>query len=390
VTLIRAYFVISEFREAPVSPAMLERVRADFAAIRQAGMKVIPRFAYNFGPVGAPDASIERILGHLEQLTPVLRDNHDIIAFMETGFLGAWGEWHASTNNLLGTSEGPRFANENSRAIVNKLLEVLPPARMIVLRYPRHKMEIFGPEPLTAAEAYSGTPKSRVGAYNDCFLASNNDVGTYTRNIEREKQFYRQDNLFVPQGGETCGIRPESKERVACPTAMRELTELHFTTLNVGYNRQVLEGWRTGGCMPDIERRMGYRFRMVDSEAPAAAAPAGELRLSLSIANDGFANLYNPRPVEIVLRAKAGGTPVRLATKEDPRRWMTGATTTVRLSAALPKALTPGEYDLYLALPDAAEPLRSRPEYAIRFANQGVWDAAAGMNRLAHTVKIGR
>jgi hypothetical protein len=64
--------------------------------------------------------------------------------------------------------------------------------------------------------------------------------------------------------------------------------------------------------------------------------------------------------------------------------------TTVRLSAALPKALTPGEYDLYLALPDAAEPLRSRPEYAIRFANQGVWDAAAGMNRLAHTVKIGR
>ena len=96
------------------------------------------------------------------------------------------------------------------------------------------------------------------------------------------------------------------------------------------------------------------------------------------------------RPVEIVLRPKTGGEAVRLATKEDPRRWMTGRTTAVRISAPLPKGIKPGEYDVFLALPDMADSLRSRPEYAVRFANAGVWDAATGMNRLAHVVKIGR
>jgi hypothetical protein len=390
VTLIRGYYVITEFRDAPLSPAMLERIRADFAALRQAGMKVIPRFTYNFGPPGVPDASVERVLGHLDQLAPLFKANEDVIAFLESGFIGAWGEWHASINNLLGTSAGIRFANDNTRAIVKKLLESLPPGRMIALRYPRHKMEIFGPEPLTESEAFGGTPKARTGAYNDCFLASANDVGTYSNDMEREKQFYRQDNLFVPQGGETCGIRPDVRERVACPTALRELEQLHFTTLNSGYNRQVLDGWRQGGCMAEVERRLGYRFRLVDSEASTAAAAARELRVNFTVANDGFANMYNQRPVEIVLRPKAGGKVVRLATKEDPRRWMTGRTTAVRISAPLPKGIKPGEYDVFLALPDLADSLRSRPEYAVRFANAGVWDAATGMNRLAHVVKIRR
>ena len=61
-------------------------------------MKMIPRFAYNFGPTGAPDASTDRILEHLEQLRPALVANQDVIAFVEAGFIGTWGEWHDSTS----------------------------------------------------------------------------------------------------------------------------------------------------------------------------------------------------------------------------------------------------------------------------------------------------
>jgi hypothetical protein len=96
------------------------------------------------------------------------------------------------------------------------------------------------------------------------------------------------------------------------------------------------------------------------------------------------------RPVEIVLRPRAGGEAVRLATKEDPRRCMTGRTTAVRISAPLPKRLKPGEYEVFLSLPDLAESRRARPEYAVCFANPGIRDAAGGMNRLAHVVRIGR
>src|SRR5581483_5786616 len=96
VTLVRMYYIFSEFRESPLTAFMLDRIAADLAAVREAGMKMIPRFAYNFGPTGAPDAPVERIVEHLNQLAPVLAANQDVLAFVEAGFIGTWGEWHDS------------------------------------------------------------------------------------------------------------------------------------------------------------------------------------------------------------------------------------------------------------------------------------------------------
>jgi hypothetical protein len=391
VSLIRMYYVLSEFRDAPLSAALLEKIGADFRAIRESGMKVIPRFAYNFGPIGEPDASLERILQHLDQLAPALRAAADVIAFVEAGFIGTWGEWHHSTNGLLDEPRGtPSHMNESSRAIVRKLLEVLPPGRMIALRYPRHKMDLTGPEPLTAGEAFAETPKARIGAHNDCFLASKNNWGTYTAGIDRERSYYAGDNLFVPQGGETCNVKEDAQPYIGCANSLRELEQLHFNTLNIGYHKGVADGWRAGGCMAEIERRLGYRFRLVDSTAPAVAAPGGEFELKFTIANDGFANLYNARPLEVVLRPKAGGEAIRIATGEDPRRWMPGRNTAVRIAARIPRRCPAGEYELFLSLPDLATSLQGRPEYSIRLANAGIWEPSSGMNRLAHVLTIRR
>src|SRR6516162_1916281 len=59
MSLVRMYWVISDFRDQPLSPVLLDRVRADFAAARAAGVKFIGRFAYNFGPTGEPDAPLD-------------------------------------------------------------------------------------------------------------------------------------------------------------------------------------------------------------------------------------------------------------------------------------------------------------------------------------------
>jgi hypothetical protein len=40
------------------------------------------------------------------------------------------------------------------------------------------------------------------------------------------------------------------------------------------------------------------------------------------------------------------------------------------------------------SLPDPAETLRADPRYAIRFANEGIWDAAHGWNVLGK-VRVG-
>ncbi|MGO9258036.1 MAG: DUF4832 domain-containing protein [Bryobacteraceae bacterium] len=373
MSLLRMYWILSEFRDRPLSPAMLDRVRADFATARACGIKVIGRFGYNFGPIGAPDAPLERVLGHLDQLRPVLRENADVLAFLEAGFIGTWGEWHNSTNGLMG----------HTREIVAKILDVLPTDRTLALRYPRLKTDLYGPEPLTAQEAFSAIPKARIGAHNDCFLASETDWGTWSKNIAAEKAFYHQDNLFVPQGGETCNFQEDAQPFIGCENALRELAFQRFNTLNDGYQQEVLDSWTKGGCMPEIRRRLGYRFRLVDSSAQVEGK---NLRVSVTVRNDGFANLYNPRPVVLVLRDRAVGRIERVPVAADPRRWMPSEATTFTVTATLP----PGEYDILLHMPDAAPSLRDRPEYAVRFANPGVWEPATGMNRLAESAAIGK
>jgi hypothetical protein len=222
---------------------------------------------------------------------------------------------------------------------------------------------------LIAAEAFSAIAKARIGAHNDCFLASKTDWGTWSKSVAAEKAFYHQDNLYVPQGGETCNFKEDAQPFIGCENALKELAYQRFTTLNIGYEKNVLDGWTKGGCMAEIRTRLGYRFQLVES---SATVKGREARVSVTVRNDGFGNLYNPRPVVLVLRDRATGKMQRTVAETDPRRWMPGESTTFH--AAVTAA--PGTYDVLLPLPDAAEALRDRPEYAVRFANTGAWEPA--------------
>jgi hypothetical protein len=359
-------------------------------------MKVIPRFAYNF-PMGGtwpyqdPDAPLDRVLAHIAQLQPILRENADIIAFMEIGFVGAWGEWHSSTNRLV---EHPAALNDSSRAIIDHLLQALPPERMIAMRYPPYKLALYGNQPLTSEQGFSGTPQARMGAHNDCFLASNTDWGTYPENaVAREalKNYLSLDNRFLPQGGETCNFAQDAQPYVGCTNALADLVRLRYSTLNIGYEENVLNGWRTGGCFTQIADRMGYRFVLTGAALSETAAAGGAFDLSLTIRNDGFASPYNPRGLEIILRSTANGALYRLslATQYDPRRWLPElGEIPINVQAGLPTTMPAGRYDVLLALPDPQPSLYARPEYAIRLANSGVWEATTGFNRVGVSLEV--
>jgi hypothetical protein len=389
LSLVRILYSLAGLRDSPIPAGYLAQIGKDFATARQAGVKLIPRFAYNSGPIGAPDATLERMIAHIDQITPVLRANADVIAFLEAGFAGAWGEWHSSTNGLFTSGTGvPPTVNEKTRALAETLLAALPVDRMIALRCPRFKTDLFGETPLSAAEAFSGTPRARTGAINDCFLASPNDSGTFTKRIAEEKAFYHQDNLYVPQGGETCSTGPAAQPFIGCANALKEMAYQRYSTLNIDYQRGVLNGWEAGGCLPEVRRRLGYRYRLIESRAPERVRSGGTLAVTVTVVNDGFANLYNPRPLEVVLRHQMTGRVYRLATAEDPRRWIPGEPRTVTLGGGVPADAPAGAYDLLLHLPDAATPLRDRPAFAVRFANMDVWEAATGMNSLRRQVRV--
>ncbi|HMI90887.1 MAG TPA: DUF4832 domain-containing protein, partial [Polyangiales bacterium] len=371
-TLIYGKALIDDYRERDLDAALLEQLARGFDAVRSAGLKVLPRFYYA-DDGESPDAPLARVLAHIEQLTPLLREHADVIAVLHPGFVGAWGEWHASTNGL--TEPAAR------KAIFDALLQALPSDRMTLSRRPSFKQEAYG-GPLTPDTMFSGTPLSRIGHLNDCFLASANDVGTYQQAGERE--YALADSPFVPVGGETCGVYPA---RSACEPALAELALLHWSFLNTSYHPDVIAGFRSGGCFDTIACRLGYRFALLRHEAPQTMRAGATLSVALRLVNDGYARMYNPRPVELVL---AG--PVRrvLEVEADPRSWAPGEPADVCLAAVLPPDLPAGSYQLGVRLPDAAESLRANPDYAVRFANPASWDATTGTNLLDLHVAVER
>jgi hypothetical protein len=367
-TLIYGEALIPEYRAKDLDKPLLDQLSAAFAAVRAAGLKVLPRIYYADGMMA--DAPLDRVLAHIQQLTPLLRANADVIAVLHPGFVGAWGEWHSSTNNL--TAPAAR------KQIYDALLAALPADRMTLTRRPSFKKEAYG-GPLTAATAFTGKPLARVGHLNDCFLASTSDEGTYQ--LPGEEDFAVADSAFVPVGGETCGVFPP---RSLCPSTLVEMARLHWSFINLDYHPEVIAGWKNGGCFSTIQCRLGFRLLALGHQSPAVVKKGSTLTVSLRVVNDGFGRVYNPRPVHLVL---VGPQRQVFLTDADPRRWGPGETVDLCLSAKLPATLPSGSYQLGLWMPDAAESLKKNPAYAVRLSNL-TWDASAGTNMLDAAVVV--
>ncbi|AUX39215.1 uncharacterized protein SOCE26_005980 [Sorangium cellulosum] len=370
-TLIYGKVLIDDYRARDIDQNLIDQLNASFAAARSAGLKVLPRFYYA-SEVSPEDAPLSRVLSHIEQLSPVLQANADVIAVLHPGFVGAWGEWHSSTNDLT--------SPDSRKQIFDALLRALPESRMTLARRPSHKLEAYG-GPLTEATAFSGAPLSRVGHLNDCFLASDDDVGTYQ--LPGEKEYAIADSAFAPVGGETCGPNPP---RSQCGSALAELSLHHWSFLNTDYHLDVINGWKSEGCFETITCRLGYRFVVTGHESPAQVARGQSLSLRLRLFNDGYARAYNPRPVYLVLQQGASRRVVQV--DADPRRWAPGEESELCLGAQLPADLAPGDYQLGLWLPDASASLRDDPRYAIRLSSGATWDSATGVNLLDATVRV--
>jgi hypothetical protein len=380
ISLVMCVFYLAEYKNGPIAQAALDQLQQQIDTVRAAGLKMVLRFAYTTSTTG-DDTTKDRILAHLDQLAPYLNSGKDVIAVVQAGLIGAWGEWYYTQNfGNAGTVTSTDWANR--KAVTDKLLSVVPSTRMIQLRTPKFKRTMYSTTAVQPGAAYNGSALSRIGHHNDCFLASPDDFGTY-ENTSVEYPYLQADTTYVPMGGETCGSNPP---RSSCPTATGELAQFHWSFINTDYEPTVLNSWNTGGCLADISKNLGYRFRLESGTYPATASAGGSLPISFTVHNDGYATPFNPRSLELVLRNTSTGSTYKLAMSSDPRRWTAGTSTTVSQTLTLPTNLPAGSYSLLLNLPDPL--LSTRPEYSIHLANQGTWDATTGMNSLLHTLTV--
>ena len=292
----------------------------DFDTVRAVGLKAIIRFAYANQSLVPPygDADKARVLEHLVQLQPVLQNNVDVIDVVEAGFIGNWGEWFyidyfvADPNNPANIT--PEITTIGVKS--SKVLNVLPASRIVQLRTPFYKYKVYGtfvgsptlPLPLNAFNAHDGSYIARTGHHNDCFLGNETDAGTYGVwvNIADDKDYLAKDTNDVPMGGEVCepGL---GQSRFDCWSATDEMAQFHWSYLNVEtgiFSRAIYDAWNTGGCLPEIKRRLGYRLALVQGSYPEKVASGGAFVIAIQLQNVGWSSPINPRLVNLVLRKK--------------------------------------------------------------------------------------
>ena len=127
--------------------------------------------------------------------------------------------------------------------------------------------------------------------------------------------FVALDSRYVPVGGETCQPSQFTEYRFA----RAELERMHWTYLNRGFNRRVIQQWKMNGLYAEAEKLLGYRLSLVSSDCDPSTAAGAAWKVELKFKNLGWAAPINPREVNLVLRAPDGSPDYQVAVPVDPR-----------------------------------------------------------------------
>ena len=382
ITLYLHSYYLTNYIASDIHPDFLARMERNFQALREGGGKVVLRYSYKSDDSESAkpwDATPEWMARHIDQLAPYWEEYADVILCLQAGFIGVWGEWYYTSNFPFSPTTDQQF--EPRWKVLNQLLEALPDNRQLALRTPAFKMrylKMHGEDvsPLSANEAYQPTAKARLCGHNDCFVASTTDYGTYES--EADRAFWAEDTRYTLMGGETCAECELSNGS----NAIKEMEKYHWTYLNRDYHQGVLDSWESDGSMNEVKRRLGYRFVLDRATFSVQQAESKTCQVELTIRNIGFAALANPRDVELVLVNKNNPTEKYVYPQPvDPRFWMPGETTMVKLSADVADIME-GTYQVYLNLPDPYPTLHDNPRFSIRLANMNMWKDATGYNYL--------
>jgi len=353
---------------------------------------------------------------HLKQLKPVLTKNEDVIAVVQLGLIGPWGEQFYSDH--FGDLEHGPVTNqhwEDRNEVISALLKVVPRSRMVQVRAPYYKLRFLDGEKahpenavaLNEEEAFSGSDKARLAHHNDCILANYDDYWTYhsfhtwpaTVDTLHLKEYIAQESKYLVFGGETCPGGPDGED-IYSPyndciseggNAENYLKRFHTSFLNTSWSGAVNGDWNNK-CIEDIKRNLGYRFVLKKGIFPTTIENNKAMRIRLEIINEGYASTYNYRYAELVLQNKDSKQVYSLRIDCDTRYWFSDELQVLDMEVEWPETLAKGEYGLFLNLPDASPSLYNRPEYAIRLAStyqsRPVWDAAKGWNLLIPNIQV--
>ena len=379
---------ISAFSEAvnkaadkPVTDEALKGLDALLFCLKENDKNAIVRFAYDPGYSGSADKepALDVMLGHVESVCSVLNRYVNTVTAIETGLIGPWGEMHTSA------AANPAHITPLINAFLTAASEIPVLVRTPEMIYnyinvSEDKVEEISISP--DEKAY------RLGLYNDGYLGSESDLGTYS-NRERDINFLSVQNAHLPFGGEVTVPDSPLHNIEAC---LPEMNKIHLSYLNTEWDNRVIEKWKktfyTEACGLEkqyynktaftyIQNRMGYRFVLKNSVFTYSAT-SEKLNVRLKLQNLGFGNLNRNKRAKLIFTDSTGAVAFiadygEIAVKDE-------------LEFNVEHGLESGKYDVYLRI--YGEELQSAPLYCVKFANDGLWNDELKANKIGSFERI--
>ena len=379
---------ISAFSEAvnkaadkPVTDEALKGLDALLFCLKENDKNAIVRFAYDPGYSGSADKepALDVMLGHVESVCSVLNRYVNTVTAIETGLIGPWGEMHTSA------AANPAHITPIINAFLTAASEIPVLVRTPEMIYnyinvSEDKVEEISISP--DEKAY------RLGLYNDGYLGSESDLGTYS-NRERDINFLSVQNAHLPFGGEVTVPDSPLHNIEAC---LPEMNKIHLSYLNTEWDNRVIEKWKktfyTEACGLEkqyynktaftyIQNRLGYRFVLKNSVFTYSAT-SEKLNVRLKLQNLGFGNLNRNKRAKLIFTDSTGAMAFiadygEIAVKDE-------------LEFNVEHGLESGKYDVYLRI--YGEELQSAPLYCVKFANDGLWNDDLKANKIGSFERI--
>ena len=341
------------------------------------------RFSYDpsFNGTINNEASLEMIEKHIKQLSPILDKHYHTLIAIEAGMIGPWGEMHSS-----------QIATEENKAKVFKWWLQNTHHIPILARTPKAIFTYFN-KTLDEMETYEIKENDEgydLGSFNDCFLSSNSDEGTYRFNRTKEIEWLSKQNEHLPFGGETCKNFSKNDLDYAIP----EMFKLKLSYLNSGYKKDVINKWKNtvydssiGGDSlfygvsgyDYIKSHLGYR--LVIKNINIEYIKGGKFDLVININNVGFGNLLKEKNIDIIYTDINNNI---IYKKENYGKYK-GENKLNILNELL--SFDSEEYRVFIKLCGLKE--NNNDYYCIQFANENIYDENIKANYIFKVVKGG-
>jgi hypothetical protein len=364
LTMALLIITLDETLNKPITNDGLKALNDILEVLKENGYKVVIRFRYG-RKEGTEPNDFSTMLEHIVQVGPILKKYADIIPVYQAGYIGAYGEWHTTKYDDVTYENQILDAMFSNSSELTEIAVREPKDYRNYLKHVNNNKDVI----------------KRFGQYNDAFLSTYSDMGTYD-NREEDIAYMSPitENTFY--GGETVYAGEEYANLV---TATKEMRLLHTNYLNLFHDLDKLAYWEAQIVTADIDKtfagkngleyvfnRIGYRFVLRESKLTKTVMQGKNLKISFSIENTGFGNPIGINNTYLLL--EKDGYYYRTPISFNPATILCDTTKKYELEVKLPFALEASNWNVYIQMSSLKNEITAPDKEFVKFANYDLYN----------------